>query len=132
MPDAPTQPMLGLVLEPTIAIHRGEAFVCQCVQCGALVAVTSTAPARRPRDLGACPSCHQDRGWSHQHVPVGPFRAEWAGYLTGAVHALLTGPESEREERLAHLRDAYRRAARSTRETAPWHAHLFHDLGEAT
>lgn len=122
MPDA--QPMLGLVLEPTIAMRRGESFVVQCNWCGCLLAVSGNAQARQPRDLGACPACNEHTEWWPQHVPVGPFKAEWGWHLTNAVHALLTAPEDEREKWIGVLRDAYRRAVRSTRETAPWHAHL--------
>lgn len=74
LPDAPAQTMLGLILEPAIAIHRGE-------HSSSSAEVSSPSPAPRPpdapKDLGTCPSCRENRGWTAQHVPVGPYRAAW-------------------------------------------------------
>lgn len=56
-----------VVLEPTIAMARGEAFVSQCAWCGALLC------ASREVKLGLCPACGVDDGWWEQMLPVGPF-----------------------------------------------------------
>lgn len=116
MPDS--QPMLGLTLEPTIAIHRNQSFVVQCGSCGALLTVPQHPGRTAPHKLDACPICSRT-DWHAQHLPVGPYRAAWASYLVNAVHHLLTGPKSEEGERVENLRRAYERAIRSARETSP-------------
>ena len=57
--------LLGLKLEPTIAMKAGEQKVFQCAQCG-LVAVQSNL-AHGP--LGACPACGHATWWA-QKLPL--------------------------------------------------------------
>ena len=58
-----TQPtLLGLELEPTIAMKAGKQKVFQCTQCG-LVAVQSNL-AHGP--LGNCPACGHTTWWAQQ------------------------------------------------------------------
>lgn len=109
------QPMLGLHLEPTIAMRRGEAYVAQCMGCGSLMAISEAIGTRPLTDLGPCPGCASKR-WNLQHVPVGPFSASWGFHLTAAAVALV-----EREPgRHPYLESAIERAKSSTREYAVW------------
>jgi len=111
------QPMLGLTLENTIAMRRGEGYVAQCMGCGSLMAISSAIGTRPLSQLGACPGCASKR-WLLQHVPVGPFSAEWAFYLVDAAAALI-----EREPgRHTDLEEAIRQAKVNTRECAVWGA----------
>jgi len=109
------QPMLGLHLEPTIAMRRGEGYVAQCMGCGSLMAISSAIGTRPLSQLGACPVCASKR-WLLQHVSVGPFSAEWAFYLVDAAAALI-----EREPgKHTDLEDAIRQAKANTRDRAVW------------
>ena len=108
-------PIAGLHLEPTIAMRRGEGYVAQCMGCGSLMAISSAIGTRPLSQLGACPGCASKR-WLLQHVPVGPFSAEWAFYLVDAAVAL-----SEREPgKHTDLEDAIRQAKANTRDRAVW------------
>jgi hypothetical protein len=109
------QPMLGLHLENTIAMRRGEGYVAQCMGCGSLMAISSAIGTRPLSQLGACPGCASKR-WLLQHVPVGPFSADWAHMLVDAAVAV-----TKREPgRHANLEAAIERAKSSTREYAVW------------
>lgn len=67
MNEQPT--LLGLELEPTTAMRRGEQLVFQCAHCG-LVAVQSNLAAG---PLGACPACERDQWWE-QKLPLAGLR----------------------------------------------------------
>jgi hypothetical protein len=109
------QPMLGLALQPTIAMRRGEAYVAACQSCGSLMAISEAIGTRPLTDLGACPGCATQR-WSLQTAPVGPFHAAWAFHLAGAAVAL-----AEREPgKHRNLEAAISQAKNSTREYAVW------------
>lgn len=57
--------LLGLELEPTIAMRRGEQLIFQCAQCGPLAVQTNLAHG----PLSNCPACgHGD--WWKQQLPV--------------------------------------------------------------
>lgn len=61
-----TQPtLLGLELEPTIAMRAGQQKVWQCAQCGLVAVQSSLAPG----PLGECPACTHTTWWSQQ-LPV--------------------------------------------------------------
>jgi uncharacterized paraquat-inducible protein A len=65
-----TQPtLLGLELEPTIAMRAGQQKVWQCAQCGLVAVQSSLAPGI----MGACPACGHDTWWSQQ-LPVAGLR----------------------------------------------------------
>ena len=65
-----TQPtLLGLELEPTIAMRAGQQKVWQCAQCGLVAVQSSLAPGT----MGACPACGHDTWWSQQ-LPVAGLR----------------------------------------------------------
>lgn len=113
------QPMLGLHLEPTIAIRRGEAYVVQCSACGLLAAIPS-AHDRPPHQLGACPVCGHAGRWSQQHVPVGPFSAAWAADIVREATAVAEAEPDQLEAAACRLREALVRARSRTRETRPW------------
>jgi hypothetical protein len=114
------QPMRGLRLEPTIAMRRGEQYVVQCVNCGALLAVSTLNGHRHPHELGPCPACHETRGWSQQHVPVGPYTAQWAHMLVGTAVQVAYCVDEDRPAALERLREAIQAARKSTRESKPW------------
>lgn len=57
---------VGLVLEPTIAMRRGDQHAFQCAWCGTVVVV----PAAKPK-LGRCPNAacgRPSQGWWRQHL----------------------------------------------------------------
>lgn len=109
------QPMLGLHLEPTIAMRRGQAWIEQCMSCGTLVAVSgSTNPDQRV-PLEACPVCGLSN-WKRQDVGVGPVSAKWAHHLVGAVVALVEREPGHHPQ----LEAAIEQAKSSTREYAVW------------
>jgi hypothetical protein len=57
---------LGLRLEPTVAMKRGEQQVFQHSRCGTVVVRSSLDMAG---DLGLCPSCnHPDEPWWQQKI----------------------------------------------------------------
>lgn len=63
---------LGLTIEPTPAMKRGEQTVWQCTWCGAVLV--------RPSDwadatLHACPVCNSTTGWWEQRFPIAGLRA---------------------------------------------------------
>ena len=61
-----TQPtLLGLELEPTIAMRAGEQLIFQCAQCGLLAVQTNLAHGA----LGDCPACGHGTWWK-QTLPV--------------------------------------------------------------
>jgi len=118
-------PIAGLHLEPTIAMRRGEAYVCQCMACGSLMAISSSVGTRPLTELGACPGCANKR-WLLQHVKVGPFSASWAHMLVDSAIGVV-----EREPgRHVNLEAAIAQAKVSTREYAVWSASL-HDKDAA-
>lgn len=63
MIDQPT--LLGLELEPTIAMRRGEQLVFQCAHCGLIAVQTNLAPG----PLDGCPACGHGTWWE-QTLPV--------------------------------------------------------------
>lgn len=63
--------LLGLWIEPTIAMRRGEQMVFQCSWCGTVVVQSSVSAIEVTiGQLGACPSCGREAGWWQQHLPV--------------------------------------------------------------
>ena len=63
MIEQPT--LLGLDLEPTIAMRAGTQLIFQCAQCGLLAVQTNLAYG----PLGECPACHHSTWWK-QTLPV--------------------------------------------------------------
>lgn len=63
---------MNIELSATPAMVRGVSYVAQCPNCGVLIAVPEEG--RHRIDLGSCPSCSLNRGWSPVDVPVGPFK----------------------------------------------------------
>ncbi|HVT78427.1 MAG TPA: hypothetical protein VHD87_15425 [Acidimicrobiales bacterium] len=60
---------VGLALEPTVAMRRGEQHAFQCAWCGTVVVVPAPAPK-----LGRCPNngCERpEQGWWRQHLGDG-------------------------------------------------------------
>lgn len=66
------QQLLGLDLEPTIAMRNGEQLVFQCADCGTVVVQSSLASGR----LGTCPACrHYPTTWRKQELPIAGLTA---------------------------------------------------------
>lgn len=116
MMDSPTaQPLLGLHVEPTIAMHKGKAWVERCRGCGCLLAITSATTLKRPGRLGACLNCGRT-DWHRVELPVGPFSAAWAPLLVEVVRRV-----AESDHPLAvEAASALERAQVATREHALW------------
>ena len=57
--------LLGLELEPTIAMRAGAQLIFQCAQCGLLAVQTNLAHGA----LGDCPACGHGTWWK-QTLPV--------------------------------------------------------------
>ena len=77
---------LGLVLEPTSAMLRGEQRAFQCSFCGTVVVRPSTY-AEVP--LGDCPTCRESTHWWAQTFPV-------AGLRQANPESAVSGREDER------------------------------------
>ena len=78
--DAPWQlPLLGLHLEPTLAMRAGEQLVFQCSQCGLLAIQTDLAPG----PLSDCPACGR-RGWWREEIPPAGSADSLAGLRRSA------------------------------------------------
>lgn len=61
--------LLGLELEPTIAMRAGQQKVWQCAQCGLVAVQSSLAPG----PMSACPACGHATWW-RQQLPVAGLR----------------------------------------------------------
>lgn len=61
--------LLGLELEPTTAMRKGEQLIFQCAQCGLLAVQTNLAHG----PLGNCPACGRSTWW-RQQLPVAGLR----------------------------------------------------------
>lgn len=72
-------PLLGLELEPTIAMRRGKQLVYQCAECGLLAIQTDLAPG----PLGDCPACGR-RSWWREEIPAAGSADSLAGLRQGA------------------------------------------------
>lgn len=59
------QPLLGLDLEPTVAMKAGRQRVWQCAQCGLVAVQTDLAPG----EMRGCPACGGSTWWA-QTLPV--------------------------------------------------------------
>lgn len=59
--DQPT--LLGLELEPTVAMKAGKQLIFQCAQCGLLAVQTNLAYGK----LGNCPACGRGT-WCRERV----------------------------------------------------------------
>lgn len=70
------QLLLGLHLEPTIAMCRGDQLIWQCAECGLLAVQTNLAPGR----LAQCPACAGARWWK-QDLPVGGLNLNYDAAL---------------------------------------------------
>lgn len=62
---------LGLELDPTAAMLRGEQRAFQCSYCGTVVVRPSTY-ADMP--LGGCPVCREVTHWWEQRFPIAGLR----------------------------------------------------------
>ena len=65
--DQPT--LLGLELEPTIAMKAGKQLIFQCAQCGLLAVQTNLVHGK----LGHCSACGEGTWWK-QSLPVAGLR----------------------------------------------------------
>lgn len=61
--------LLGLEMEPTVAMRAGQQKVWQCAQCGLVAVQSSLAPG----PMGACPACEHGT-WRSQQLPVAGLR----------------------------------------------------------
>lgn len=82
MLEQPT--LLGLVIEPTIAMRRGEQLVFQCSECGLIAVQTDIAPG----PLAACPACSSSSWWE-QSLPVAGLNPMCAA-RQGELHCSLS------------------------------------------
>lgn len=85
--------LLGLELEPTLAMRAGKQLIFQCAQCG-LVAVQSNLS---PGPLGPCPACTHRTWWS-QTLPV-------AGLHSPSTTTEKTTTDPDIRELNAHVTD---------------------------
>jgi uncharacterized paraquat-inducible protein A len=60
---------LGLELDPTIAMRRGDQSVFQCAQCGTVVVQPRPASSK----LMACPACERT-DWLNERLPLAGLR----------------------------------------------------------
>lgn len=77
---APTMEQLGLAIEPTPAMLKGEQTVWQCSHCGTVVVLTNLVTQITGRPVGRapqgqCPGCMKPLGkWWAQQLPVAGIR----------------------------------------------------------
>jgi hypothetical protein len=116
------QLMLGLSVEPTIAMHKGRAWIESCRGCGSLVAVSGAAFPDPRVPLEACPVCGLSN-WHMVDLPVGPFSAKWAPLLVEFVQRLADRDDETGREAREHLEQAQV----TMRESAVWTGSKHHE-----